>query len=360
MTAETGKTRILLVIAGLPAGGAERQMVLLAKMLDRAAYDVGFLIFNASEKVHFHDLFDMPLWFRALDLSPSKDGIWLVPKLIAGLHRTIVDFKPDIVHTSLNVANHATRFTALLKHWKIPIVSSVRADFRDGYRRHEKILERILWRRSACIICNSDVVRQQLMEDLSIPAGRIFAIPNGIDDGFFRNQKISPPSWWPAGRVALTVGRLSEEKNHLGLIKAVETLDQRKALGDWHFVIIGEGRLEHEIRRRIHDSGLDDIIYLAPPQEDLTALYQAATLLILPSDFEGMSNALLEAMAGGCPAAVTEGANKARIVDDSRGWILTHPLVASLERLLKVGDFERAAKGACAASHIAERSPPAL
>lgn len=348
------KTRILLIIAGLPAGGAERQMVLLAKTLDRSVYEVGFLIFNAAEKVHFREVFDVSTWFRALELSPSRDGILLAPRLIAGLHRAVVDFKPDIVHSSLNVANHATRITALLRRWTIPIVTSVRVDFRKGYRSHERFAERLLWRRSNHIICNAETTRLQLMEDLSVPADRVSTIQNGIDEIFISEHSPTPPDWWPPGRVALTVGRFKPQKNYLGLVAAIGRLATSGTLRDWHFVFLGEGPLEPDIRAAVERAGLQNRISLVAPQPDLAALYGAADLFVLPSHFEGLSNALLEAAACGCPAAVTHGANDAHIIDDSRGWVLAEPLDAYLEKALTAPNGDRELKGQRAAAYVAE------
>jgi hypothetical protein len=53
-----GPRRILLVIAGLPAGGAERQMALLARHLDRERFIPGLLIFGRRERVHYTEVFD--------------------------------------------------------------------------------------------------------------------------------------------------------------------------------------------------------------------------------------------------------------------------------------------------------------
>ena len=52
------RRRILLVIAGLGPGGAERQMALLARTLNRNRFEVGLLIFNAGERVHYPDVFE--------------------------------------------------------------------------------------------------------------------------------------------------------------------------------------------------------------------------------------------------------------------------------------------------------------
>jgi len=353
MTSEARKTRILLVIAGLPAGGAERQMVLLAKMLDRSVYEVGFLIFNAAGKIYFRDIFEIPLWFRALGLSRQGDGLLLVPRLIAGLHRAVADFKPDAVHASLNVANQATRLTALLRRWNVPIVTSVRVDFRAGYRPYEKKLERLLWRRSDHIICNAETTRMQLIEDLAVPPNRVSTILNGIDEKFFIQSDRPKPSWWPGGQVALIVGRFKPQKNHLGLLAAIEYLAKTNSLYNWNFVFLGEGPLDSQIRGAIKSAGLQDRIIVVPPQSDLSTLYRTANLFILPSLFEGLSNALLEAVACGCPVAVTPGANNAGIIVPDRGWLLSDPLELSLEKALQATDFDRAAAAARASSYFA-------
>ena len=346
------KTRVLLVIAGLPAGGAERQMVLLAENLRRDAFEVGLLIFNAADKVHYREVFDTPLWFRPLGLSPAKDGLFLVPRLIRGIHRAVTEFAPDVIHTSLNMANHATRFTSLLMRWRIPILTSIRVDYRIGYARHEKLLEWLLWRRSAHVICNTETTRQEIIEDLSIGPRRVSMIANGIDPKFFDAPLTGLPDWWPSGRLALTVGRFKAQKNHLGLIAAISELAKRKALGDWNFVFLGEGPLEHDIRAAIKDMALQDRIVLAPPVFDMPAIYRSSDLFILPSLFEGLPNAMLEAAAGACPIALTPGANEAGIIAEGRGWILEDALSDSLEMVLNLPKEDLVATGRNAARHV--------
>ena len=352
MPVESSKIRVLMVIAGLPAGGAERQMVTLARMLDRSIYEVGLIVFNAAEKIHFREIFDGPLWFRALNLSPKTDGILLAPRLITQLHRAVLDFKPDILHTSLNIANHASRIASLIMRWGFPIVTSVRADFREGYQLHERLLERLLWRRSERIICNSEIVRQQLLTDLYIPDDRVVTVVNGIENQFFEPTESKQPPSWPNGRVALMVGRFQREKNHLQLVDAIATIKQRDQLNDWHFVFLGEGPLKDEVKQRIHDRGISKKVHLFGPQTDLIQFYKSATLLILPSRFEGLSNSLLEASACGCPAAVSQGANKAGIIEEGRGWILTEPLENSLAQLLTLEEIEFTATGKRAAAYV--------
>lgn len=348
------RLRVLLVIAGLPAGGAERQMTLLARHLDRHHFEVGVLIFNAASKVHYTEIFGQEIWFRALDLSHG-DGAMLFPRLIRRLGRAVSEFAPDVIHASLNVANHATRIAGLLLRWRVPVITSVRIDFRAGYGPGDKRLERLLWRRSAHMICNASRTRDQLIEDLGVPPERVSTIANGVDDAFLGGAEAAPPAWWPAGKVALTVGRFTPQKNHLALVDAIAALDRRDALAGWMFVLLGEGELNERVRAAIVAAGLEDRITMAPPQTDMPRLYRSADLFVLPSLYEGMPNALLEAAAAACPLAVSTGANDAGIVAPERGWLLSEPLAESLEAVLKIPQEVRAAAGRHASDYVAGR-----
>jgi glycosyltransferase involved in cell wall biosynthesis len=337
------RLRILLVIAGLPAGGAERQMSLLAKGLDRSKFEVGLLIFNSAEKIHYQDVFESPLWFCALNLSRASDGLLLTPKLVRGICRAIKDFKPDVIHTTLNVANHAVRFAAVVSICKTPVITSVRVEYRPSYSPNEKRLERLLWRRSSHIICNSETTREQLIVDLRIPTDRITSIPNGIDEMFYKVQP-KRPERWPERLVALTVGRFTRQKNHLSLIESIDELEKKGVLADWIFVFLGDGPLQEAVQSSIDEHGLQDRIQIMPTTQDMPAVYQASELFILPSLYEGISNALLEAAASRCAVIVSKNADSASIINDERGWVAEKSLTDTLETVITLPKEERARK----------------
>ena len=353
MTAAMPRCRVLMVIAGLPAGGAERQFVQIAAGLDRTTFDVGLLIFNSAERVHYREVLDAPLWFKDLGLSPRRDGVLLIPKLITGIRRAGAEFKPDLIHTTLNVANHAVRTTALFSKLP-PIITSVRNDFRNGYSKREKFLEKILWRKSAHIVCNSDVTRQQLIEDLGLTENRTSTIFNGIDESFFIETQERPKDW-PGDPVALTVGRFTDQKNHQALIEAIAQLAHKNALGDWSFVFLGEGPLKGNILESIRNHSLQDIVHVLPPIDDMPAAYRSAELFILPSKYEGMSNALMEAAAGACAVVVSSDADNADIAGDGRGWKSENALAQTLEPVLNLPKEEYQNRGRKALGYVREK-----
>jgi glycosyltransferase involved in cell wall biosynthesis len=343
--------RVLFTIAGLPAGGAERQFALLVAGLDRQVVEPGLLIFNSTQKVHYSSVLNEIGYVRALGLSGGNIARLAWP-LLSGVKSAIDDFAPDVVFTSLNVANHVSRLSKLLYRWPQPIITSVRTPYRDGYRKREKIAERLLWRQSSMIVCNSALARDEMIADLGIPPSRIEHVPNGIDPAFFGFDGEMPQNW-PQQRVALTIGRFVPTKNHLGLLAALIHLGRRNALGDWHFVWIGEGPLENDIRTAIAETSLGDRITILQPTRDPRPFYRGSELIILPSRYEGMPNVALEAQASGRPVAISASANSSGVVSPLHGYILTKDLTDDLARILSIPTSVLALRGQAASDYIA-------
>lgn len=329
-------------------------MAMLASGLDRSRFEPGLLIFTAADKVHYPHALEKDIWFRALGLS-GHSRVALPPKLVWGIQRAVRDFRPDIVHSSLNVANHFVRATAILFRWRVPVITSVRNDFRNGYRRSERLAERLLWRRSATITCNSERVMEQLVSDLGIPGGRVVCIPNGIDDRFFSAEEISLPDWWPGGNVALFVGRFSRQKNPVALIDAFGDALATADPGRWTLLLVGEGPLEAEMRGKIYQRGLDNRVLIRRPERNVRPLYRGASLLILPSLYEGTPNVCLEAASSGCPVAATRGAGVEALLSAGGGWQLETALSdmsRDLAAILGLSAREREAAGTYGRNHV--------
>ena len=343
--------RILLVIAGLAAGGAERQMALLARGLDRTCYEVGLLIFNSEEKVHYRDIFEQPLWFRALGLSRHRGSKLVVTlKLIKGIRRAVADFQPDLIHSSLFVAGVAVRVSSLFFFPRIPLVtSSIRADFIKYYNSWDRFTEKILCLRSSVILTNAEFIRQQLIENLPISSSHVITVENGIDPRFTKGFSRAPEGWPVVGRIGLVVGRFTPEKNHLAMIQALKTLDERNLLDDWSFVIVGEGPLQAQIERAVSNFPR---IKLFPKSSDLLPFYRNADLLLHPSLNEGMANVLLEAQACGVPVATTKNSNASGVVTQGAGWILIDDLSYTLSQIFRSPPAELKCRGDLAHQYV--------
>jgi glycosyltransferase involved in cell wall biosynthesis len=156
------------------------------------------------------------------------------------------------------------------------------------------------------IVVNSQGLRHDLEGNFGVADERIRVIPNPIDLAGVRALSESPLDMEPfSGKapVVISVGRLSSQKNHTLLIRSFKkTLDEVDA----RLVIVGIGELEHEVKALAKRFRLEGSVYFLGWQDNPFKFMRRASLFVLSSDYEGFPNALIEAMAVGCPSISTD------------------------------------------------------
>jgi glycosyltransferase involved in cell wall biosynthesis len=125
------------------------------------------------------------------------------------------------------------------------------------------------------------------------------------------------------GTVCCTVARLSAQKGLDVLVDAAGILRDRRCVPPARFVIVGDGELREPIERRIARLGLSDTVELvgAQPLEEIPSWLASADIFVLPSYYEGLSLAVMEAMASGLPVVITRVSGSGELVptpDDGR------------------------------------------
>lgn len=115
-------------------------------------------------------------------------------------------------------------------------------------------------------------------------------------------------------RVLLTVGRLDEQKGYPGLLAAAERVLPRHP--DVHFLLVGEGPQEDEIRQAVVSPGLAGRVQLLGQRDDVHDLLHASYALVSPSLYEGLPLVVLEAMAAGLPVVGTRVTGTEEAVED--------------------------------------------
>lgn len=159
---------------------------------------------------------------------------------------------------------------------------------------------RAIWRNAAALVACSEGLKNRALSFL--PSVSIGVIPNGVElDRFYPAQENEEPQTLKL----LTVGRLSATKRVEMLIDAVDIL--RKEGRDVRFTIAGGGQLERQLRNGISGRDLRDVVRIAGrvDPEKIPQLYRDSDIFISASVQEGMSNAMLEAMASGLPIIAT-------------------------------------------------------
>lgn len=121
-------------------------------------------------------------------------------------------------------------------------------------------------------------------------------------------------------KIIITAGRLEKQKNHKMLISAFENF--HKYFNNYKLVIYGEGILRTELENLVKEKGLENDVFLPGAVSDIQEKEANAEIFVLSSDFEGMSNALMEAMAIGLPCITTDCAGSDELIENKKNGLL--------------------------------------
>lgn len=161
---------------------------------------------------------------------------------------------------------------------------------------HFRLLQRLLYPRAAAFTINSSnpAASHRLR---SISRGRsVHVVPNPLP----RDIPAADPA---NSRVILAVGRLADQKRHATLLEAFAAVADR--IPEWRVVIVGDGPLRRDLEAQIDRLDLTERVTLTGQVDDPRPYYASAGLFVLPSAYEGTSNALLEAASAGLPCIVS-------------------------------------------------------
>lgn len=343
--------RIALLIRSLEIGGAEVQLVALARGLHRAGEQVSVITFypgGALESSLAED--GIPV------ICAAKGGRWDLLGFGSRLWRVLRRLRPDVLHTFLGGPN---LFGAALKPL-LParLVWGVRASDMDLSRydwtwRAMFRVEAWLSRLPSWILSNS-LAGRDFVVSKGFRGDRLSVIPNGIDTvRFHPDRRTGVPvraSWNVAPGAALVglVARLDPMKDHFTFLEAAALLRQR--LPAVRFVCAGGGAESYalQLRNRAAQLQIDDAVVWAGERRDIPAVLNALDVPTLSSITEGFPNALCEAMACGLPCVTTDVGDAGAIVGDT-GFVVPRrnpqALADAWERTLRLSPAQRTALG---------------
>ncbi len=290
------RPKLLLLIPHLGGGGAERVMALLARSLSTEKYELHLGLITQSETGEER----LPPWvhLHALGASRVRTGAF-------GLLRLVRRVKPELILSGMAHLN----FLVLLLRPAFPrgtrvlvrqngTVSSILAF--SGLPWYTRLFYRRLYRRADRVICQTRAMAVDLSRELGLAEDRLAVLLNPVDVERIRSfvgQSSSP--WTGNDPYLLAVGRLSREKGFDLLLQALAQV--QKQFPDTHLLIAGTGPEEAALKVECHALGLDRSVHFAGYIDSPWPLFAAATLYVLPSRYEGLPNALLEAAAAGLP-----------------------------------------------------------
>jgi len=309
--------RLLLIIPTLVRGGAEKQLTLLACGLPRDQFDVHVAVLTHSGPLE-GDL-------RAAGIPVIIIGKrWKFdPLCYWRLQRHIAALRPDIVHTWLFAANAYGRQAAIqagVKH----ILAGERCV--DPWKAAWQLaIDRALARRTERLVTNSTGVKDFYVSR-GLPAEKFAIIPNGIapkpvSNAVAREQLLAELSLPANARLLGAVGRLWPQKRVKDLIWAADLLKTTR--DDAHLLIVGDGPQRSRLERYRDQSLITERVHFLGERDDVPRLMQHFDVLWLGSEYEGQSNAIMEAMLAGVPVIATDiPGNRDLVVDGTTGYLV--------------------------------------
>lgn len=231
----------------------------------------------------------------------------------------------------------------LLKlQYELPYIVALRGSDVPGYSAKYAWLYpllrpiiRMVWSGASAVVPNSAGL--EALAKQSAPRQVFTIIENGVDTKRF----VPDPTKRPAGEFIITPGasRVTERKGLKYLIEAVAQLVPRYT--ELRLKVMGDGSARPGLEAVVKEKGLDEkVVFLGLiPREQTAPYYQEASLFVLPSLNEGMSNAMLEALASGLPIVATPTGGTAELVEEGKNGIVVpaqsaQALADAIERFL--------------------------
>lgn len=159
-------------------------------------------------------------------------------------------------------------------------------------------------------------------------ARKIVYVPGiGIDVSKFQNVKTDKDALKnelnipKESLILLSVGELNENKNHSVIIKALSELQNKNI----HYLIAGVGPLKNELKKLAIEKNIENQVHFLGYRTDIDKIYRISDVFVFPSYREGLSVALMEAMASGLPCVVSRIRGNVDLIKHKKGGILCDP-----------------------------------
>lgn len=314
----TGRQRVVLFIASLGVGGAQRQLVSCLKHLDRSRWDPELVMLDRLDKFFEPAVRELGVQITYLNRHQDFEMVQIIWWMVRHLRSRPCHVLHSWLHYTAALGAIAGRLAG------IPvIIGSLRSErpsrFPWFYAKWQRPLDILTAPLHTTIIANSNAVKKENRRWAFIPDRKFLTIYNGIDVDETNlpskacQQQLRSDLKLPADAPLIgIVGRLSREKDHATFLAAA-VLISRARPESW-FLIVGGGSLRQWIESEIEKLGLAGKVLLLGERKDVLALIQLLNVLVLTSTSEGFPNVLLEAAVVGTPIVTTAAGGASEIV----------------------------------------------
>lgn len=314
------RKKVLHIITGMEVGGAEMNLVRLIPALNVYHDNIVCCLTTEGPVSALLREQGIPL----VHLGAKKTIIdFLRPSLIRKFRTLIRHEKPDLIITYLIHADLFGRFWG--KFFDVPRIFSWNRGSLLGWQ-WLSFFDRLTSFLVDCYIFQTQAMRTEISKVQHIPIAKTMVIANVVNfnsdsnpvnrQELLRGLGISHPSF----PTIICVANLRKGKGHPVLIRAfTETL---KKTGPANLLIVGEGEQRPLLEALAQQSTAAHSIFFLGHQSNVPALLQASDIFVLPTFYEGMSNAILEALLSGCPVITTDIPVNRDVIKDGHSGLL--------------------------------------
>lgn len=306
--------KLVIVLGSMGRGGAERVVSIISDYFANKNWNV-WIVMLLANKVDYV-LNDN---VKIVDLSGSTTSrIKRVPSWIFGIREVVKEINPDTVLSFAARINIIVQMALIGTKQKI-VVSERNDPYSDGRSKIVDFFTSKLYPKAHAVVFQTERA-QGYFKKCNLKNACIITNPVEVKCKADKVEK---------GKI-VTAGRLTAQKNHKMLITAFSEVAKEHSCAKLH--IFGDGELKNELVDLTESFGLSDKVIFEGNVANLHEQISNAQIFALSSDYEGLSNALLEAMMMGLPCVSTDCAGSDEYITDKHNG-----------RLVKVGNADEMA-----------------
>ena len=321
--------KIIFTLASLGSGGAERVVSLLANKMAEQGHQVEIICLKFNDvyyKLH-------PEVKVTLAMKQTKNRITEV----SWLRKYVKQEKPDVV-IAFTEGVYCFTIAALLGT-KIPVIASERLD-PSAMTWKRNLLKRLLLPYADWLVVQTKTIKDYFPKRIQKKSSIVF---NPVNEKVSLTPSPSPKgegNYAEEGKLnrIISVARLFPQKNQEMMIRAFAKIADKYP--DWKLVIYGEGPLRDSLQLTIDSLQLSERVLLPGRTEKVIEELQKSKIFCLSSDYEGMSNSMIEAICVGLPIVSTKVSGTDELIQDGVNGLLVdigdeQGMTDALEKLIQ-------------------------
>lgn len=298
--------KITFLLASLGAGGAERVVSLLANKMVGCGYQVEIICLKFNDIYYQTDSRVKVTLAMQQTKNRFTELFWL--------RKHIKKQKPDVV---IPFTEGVYCFTILsLLGTGIPVIASERLD-PAAMSPTRKLLKRLLLPYADWLVVQTQSIKGYFSKSIQKKTSIIY---NPVNDSVFNLPSLQERAGERFNRI-ISVGRLYPQKNQEMMIRAFAMIADE--FPDWQLVIYGEGPLRESLELIVDSLEMQGRVLLPGRTEHVIEELRKSKIFCMSSDYEGMSNSMIEAICVGLPIVTTDVSGVKELVEDGvNGYVI--------------------------------------